>query len=371
MRRTLALVISTAFLGYFPTVPAVGAVKAGASCTKSGLTSTSAGKKYTCVKSGKKLVWDKGALIAKPTPTPSATHRPTPIQTPTNVLEGDPVTQKIENIIASLEVSNSKNNTSVTMHVEEGKNGSYPEQARESVEYSLRFYASLLSPLTQKNLDLILWRTDVWFEKQIPLYAPLCNGIPVQTISHNGSLCASQEIAAIGTNLATVVSEKLNSPRDIDISGLVMRNASFFAGESHETFHNWQASLRGWELSKTPTWLNEGMAVLMSNMALAKHSNENKFYTNEIPKILDPDRYSQKRCVTKIEDFDHYCSYFQGMYVSQYFIYRFGTEGYIKYLRDSDRNASFEKNFASATSTSYEEFLMDANNYLKRINWQE
>jgi hypothetical protein len=255
--------------------------------------------------------------------------------------------------------------------VEEGRNGNYPEQARESVQYSLKFYASLLTPLTQNNLDLILWRTENWFAKQIPLYAPLCNRIPVQTIPHNGSLCASQEIAAIGTNLATVVSENSNSPRDIDISNLTMRNANFFAAESHETFHNWQASLRGWELTKTPTWLNEGMAVLMSNLALAKYSNENKFYTNKIPQILDPDSYSQNRCITKIEDFDHYCSYFQGMYVSQYFIYRFGVEGYIKYLRDSDRNAAFETNFRSATFTDYEDFIKDANIYLKSIKWQK
>ena len=50
------------------------AVKAGSSCSKAGIKSLSAGKTYTCVKSGKKLVWDKGVLIpiAKPTSSPSA-----------------------------------------------------------------------------------------------------------------------------------------------------------------------------------------------------------------------------------------------------------------------------------------------------------
>ena len=49
------------------------AVKAGSSCSKAGIKSVSAGKTYTCVKSGKKLVWDKGVLIpvAKPAPTKS------------------------------------------------------------------------------------------------------------------------------------------------------------------------------------------------------------------------------------------------------------------------------------------------------------
>ena len=51
------------------------AVKAGSSCSKAGIKSVSAGKTYTCVKSGKKLVWDKGLVIptARPAPSSSST----------------------------------------------------------------------------------------------------------------------------------------------------------------------------------------------------------------------------------------------------------------------------------------------------------
>jgi hypothetical protein len=59
--------------------------KAGAPCTKAGATAVVAGMKFTCVKSGKKLLWNKGVAIVKPTPTPtpSATPTPTPSATPT------------------------------------------------------------------------------------------------------------------------------------------------------------------------------------------------------------------------------------------------------------------------------------------------
>lgn len=43
-----------------PTTP-----KAGTNCTKVGLKQNYAGKKFTCIKSGKKLVWDKGVAIKK------------------------------------------------------------------------------------------------------------------------------------------------------------------------------------------------------------------------------------------------------------------------------------------------------------------
>jgi len=39
------------------------AVKTGSVCSKAGIKSVAAGKTYTCVKSGKKLVWDKGVLV--------------------------------------------------------------------------------------------------------------------------------------------------------------------------------------------------------------------------------------------------------------------------------------------------------------------
>lgn len=49
--------------------------KAGAPCTKVGATSVVSGMKFTCVKSGKKLKWNKGVAITPP--TPSATRTPT------------------------------------------------------------------------------------------------------------------------------------------------------------------------------------------------------------------------------------------------------------------------------------------------------
>ena len=70
-------------------INAIAAVKSGDACKKAGSTATSNGKKFTCIKSGKKLVWNKGVAIAKPapeltpTPTPSATPTPTPSATPT------------------------------------------------------------------------------------------------------------------------------------------------------------------------------------------------------------------------------------------------------------------------------------------------
>jgi hypothetical protein len=82
--KLLALLITALTLAFIQPV-ALAAVKPGTACKVLGKISTSSGIKYTCVKSGKKLVWNKGVAVKKatPTPTPTPTATPTPTPTPT------------------------------------------------------------------------------------------------------------------------------------------------------------------------------------------------------------------------------------------------------------------------------------------------
>jgi len=79
MKKILLVIISASIL--IAPLNAMAAVKAGDSCKKAGATATASGKKFTCIKSGKKLIWNKGVAISVPKPTPSAT--PTPVASPT------------------------------------------------------------------------------------------------------------------------------------------------------------------------------------------------------------------------------------------------------------------------------------------------
>ncbi|NBP12668.1 MAG: hypothetical protein EBU38_05450 [Actinobacteria bacterium] len=91
--------------------------KAGAFCSKAGITKNYKGKKYTCIKSGKRLVWNKGVTIKQalptatptpaptptPTPTPALTPAPTPSHTPTPVPKFPDVPTSFEDLIANYE----------------------------------------------------------------------------------------------------------------------------------------------------------------------------------------------------------------------------------------------------------------------------
>ena len=84
MKKLLAVLVTAAL--FLVPLNAVAAVKTGDTCKKVGTTATANGKKFTCIKSGKKLVWNKGAAVA-----PKSTATPTATQTPASNSPSDPI----------------------------------------------------------------------------------------------------------------------------------------------------------------------------------------------------------------------------------------------------------------------------------------
>lgn len=83
MRKKLPVLLSVVLSLSLGAAPSFASVKAGAKCTKAGATATVAGKKFTCIKSGKRLVWNKGVVI-------KAASKP--VQAPAKVLPAVPST---------------------------------------------------------------------------------------------------------------------------------------------------------------------------------------------------------------------------------------------------------------------------------------
>jgi len=91
MRKSLGgIAITSLLLSFAPLTAHAATPKPGSLCPKLNQTQISNGVKYSCVKSGKKLVWNKGVAIAKPAPAPvvipsaqpTQAAQPTPISKP-------------------------------------------------------------------------------------------------------------------------------------------------------------------------------------------------------------------------------------------------------------------------------------------------
>jgi hypothetical protein len=81
MKRVFATIVIGCLVLTLNLSTATAAVKPGTTCKKLGQISTSAGIKYTCIKSGKKFVWSKGVKVAvksNPTLSPTAPASPSP-----------------------------------------------------------------------------------------------------------------------------------------------------------------------------------------------------------------------------------------------------------------------------------------------------
>lgn len=103
-------VVLIALLLLAPLTPSISATppRAGAICGKSGITKNYNGKKYTCIKNGRKLVWNKGVALrtSTPSPTPSPTPTPTPMptSTPTQMSEPSPTPSSGVTLVPELKV---------------------------------------------------------------------------------------------------------------------------------------------------------------------------------------------------------------------------------------------------------------------------
>jgi hypothetical protein len=81
-KRLIAILSILSLLVLLPLIPANAATKAGAKCTKVGIKSTVGNKTYTCIKSGKKLVWSLISSASKSLKTNNA---------PVSVVNNSPV----------------------------------------------------------------------------------------------------------------------------------------------------------------------------------------------------------------------------------------------------------------------------------------
>ena len=70
--RVICLVLLASIMALSIPAPATAAAKAGAKCQKVGVQSVVGTKTFTCIKSGKKLVWNKGVVISTKTPNKTA-----------------------------------------------------------------------------------------------------------------------------------------------------------------------------------------------------------------------------------------------------------------------------------------------------------
>ena len=368
------------------------AVKAGSSCSKAGINSVSAGKTFTCVKSGKKLVWNKGVLVSKPAVVkPEATPVPSPAssgetstivqkETPETTVEPNtnvitPATNFIQELIDQTSLTNSQAKSTVVMHVEEGANGIYPNIAQEALQAAIGFYASLGMTLPQPTIHLILGRTQSWMREQAQKYAPGCVDASYR-FNGSASLCAYPDRSALYSHLPTAVTMASAAPDNIDLTNpnevfrfTNQKVLDEYVGMSpHEALHAWQDGNYGFAGKDMPKWVWEGGASIFGEMVVSKLSSKSQSYFRFQPGASGS--FGKKDCSGPVETMKPICEYTQGVIVMEYFLFKYGVSGYINLITKS-KSQSFSENFLAATGESLADFYTQTNGYLKVKGWHQ
>lgn len=238
---TLAVLIS----GVQPL--ALAAVKSGQSCSKAGATSTSKGIKYTCIKSGKKLVWNKGVKIV---PTANPTPSPTPAATQTLTVQGKAISEM-------------KNSLTPTQGPEFFKYHYSPradktfiefleKDLRSSIDYWRKYLKSsgLFNVFygTQDELD---WMIDAWKPYGHDSNGGFANDLRGRIAREGRQLNAGAVPSENGLSHLSILRHNENALQFGDYSFI-----------THESIHIVQQNLSGSNTAKFPCWLREGSANL-------------------------------------------------------------------------------------------------------------
>ncbi len=406
MRKVLATAFAGTLLLASMTVSAQAATpKAGAACAKAGITQVvKAGTKttkFTCVKSGKKTVWNKGVVtIAKPaptptptqtqepspTPTPSATPTPTPTATapekPISLDNLDPVwtsriaLEKIKAKLASLPETNlapeiiaSSNTSKTEIDVE-----------KRLLSNAMKMFQEYFAP-TKFQVVMFTNLDGAWADQALVTYGGSFPGKVSDEItkqSTNGRYCS---FAFATENRSTRV------PVYYDCTDTrMLRDWPNFQTPPHEYFHLVHAAVAP---VRTPVWLFEGSASFFGEMLGYLDSNtvERKLQQGfNTGRGFDPDnvgfdhnRFSNwlktatATDVTKIFKIleteptrprESYAHYSLGSWATEALVATYGVDGYMKLWKNLGAGMTFEIAFKSAFNLTPDEFYVKLTPYL-------
>ena len=353
-----------------PLAPAQAAAKAGAACSKAGLKSVVAGKTFTCIKSGKKLVWDKGVAVTKPTAavtpaaTPAATPSATPMVTPT------PTPEIVYATLWEKYKWSKPTSSSSVASAATDKFKAFAATARST--------ATTIKIVSQDGTDpnLLKWVTDgsalvakIFSYPQLsgPFVAVLANDktFAEKAYNDNGFSRDAKSLADY-FDKAPASGGPPNTYNNTLIKNnnlLVSDKIGIMQMPGHETFHFIQKSIAGKSatpdgLGIAPQWFWEGPAVFVglqaaNHLSLASYATEGRIFAvrRSTSGLVKSFKLSE---VTKNDGSAD--PYGIGAIATEFLVANVGMEKFMDIYNNLGKNMKFADAFKSATGVELTDF---------------
>ncbi len=386
-------VLLMALLLLAPLTPSISATppKAGAICSKSGITKNYKGKKYTCVKNGKKLVWNKGVILKTPTPTVTVTANPTPAPTvtitatptpaptltvpatpspaPTPSLtptpSPTPTVQKVvftpwaEQFETALMTQTALDSTSAyfgkvtpNSDYEISIDPAITSSDRAWITSTLDYANGSFSNIQRERMKVFLGTSHSWSKSTLTaanLWIGDPKGVYPCSQGINDAYCAEK-------NLVLLIYSDVYSPNSQYRWDFGRRSTP-----AHEVFHTIQFALAGPNVGGNsplhiPRWLMEGSANYFG-FYVADRMGFDKYQTGRNQQVNTNPAY--KTSVPLIQ-YDNFTSdpYGIGQAASEYLIASIGFENFLNIWKFTKSESSFSLGFKRATGISVDDFYL-------------
>lgn len=329
--------------------------KPGLICSKQGLTQTYQGKKYTCLKSGKKLIWDKGASVAKPIATPIASPTPTPTPTPSpQKVVFTPWASSFETRLmtqTALEATSSYfGKVTPSNNYELIIDPLITNSDRIWIISALDYANGLFTNIPREKVKVFLGTTHSWSKNTLTA-ANLWIGDPSASYpcsqGINDAYCADR-------NLVLLIYSDIYAPNSQYRWDFGRRSTP-----AHEIFHTVQFALAGPNVGGNsplhiPRWLMEGSANYFG-FYVADRLGFDVYQTGRNQQVNTNPAY---KTVVPLAKYDDFASdpYGIGQAASEYLIASVGFEKFLNIWKFTKSESSFVEGFKKAIGISIYDF---------------
>jgi hypothetical protein len=264
-------------------LPVHSASIAGTKCSKLNASKVISNKKFTCIKSGKNLIWNKGITVkssaksaskansapspipvksAEPSPSPTQSAQPTPTVTPSPTPSKPtkiPVTRR-EKALAEVrrvyEANSGKNpGASVKYIIAPDAPTVFAQMMKEVIPVSAQFWANVFTP--SDNFPIILGNSSnvTWVQNEMKKFGHNLTSWDLDTIKSQGLNSSRGDVRS--NERSTITQYVIGDRASEGIPNNIYLMRSFV---SHEYVHAVAVSILGDRHEGIPGWSVEGSA---------------------------------------------------------------------------------------------------------------
>lgn len=363
-QKSAAAVVFLLFSTILSSPNSFASIKPGTKCTKAGKTEIFGEKKFTCIKSGKKLIWNSGKKISQPAKNAAGEVKPAAALTDHEI-----VINTISKDWEKWKANASSTFTPLKVFVEDGYEPNWKTYIPKASDFLISIFEGNGYPLLQAPVS-VFGDSEEFISSTSKPYCS--NKIPENRL---GIYCGRIQAGYGQFLLGLPESEKfangkvLTNAQKLQISDYVARDIAIMY-ELQAQYGN--VNYNGAK-NQIPAWIRQGFVELFAALAL-KDTSETKLNHSELLISINAiEPFPNKLCSKTLQDFEskdrnwgNSCISSQNIYATELLVARHGgLKTLFEFVKLFGQTDDWTTSFKKAFGITREDFYAEWYDYLK------